>query len=178
MNRSRSVLAVRHCESTGQEPEAVLSARGRAQAETLAAKLRDQPIASPYLRARQTIAPLAAQRGLHIDTDERLAERRLSPRPIDDWLDHVARSFEDLDARASGGESGREAQLRGWAALGDALETPNTLLVSHGQLLALVLRRIDSRFGFSGWRAMSNPDVFRIFGAPGETLVFERLWSD
>jgi len=121
------------------------------------------------------LSELAAARrlGLTIEVDERLAERRLSPRPIDDWRGHVARSFEDLDARAAGGESGREALVRAWAAVQDALETPGTLIVSHGQLLSLVLHRIDGRFGFAGWQAMTNPDVFRFERTAGGELRFE-----
>jgi 2,3-bisphosphoglycerate-dependent phosphoglycerate mutase len=177
-----AVLAVRHCQSAGQAPDAPLTALGQRQADALAAWLHGRAVvrilSSPYARAQQTIAPLAAQRRLAIRIDPRLAERRLSVDPIDDWREVVARSFTDLDARAPGGESGRDALTRGWAALQDALAMPNTVLVSHGQLLSLVLSRIDPTFGYGDWQAMSNPDVFRVERAADGGLRFERLWRE
>ena len=182
MTGASHVLAVRHCESAGQAPDAALTPLGQRQAGALAAWLQGQDVArilsSPYARARQTIAPLATQLGLAIEIDPRLAERRLSPDPIEDWREYVARSFGDPDACAPGGESGGDALARGWAALQDALAVPRTLLVSHGQLLSLVLTRIDPAFGYRGWQAMSNPDVFVIERASGGQLRFERLWRE
>jgi 2,3-bisphosphoglycerate-dependent phosphoglycerate mutase len=176
----RAVLVVRHCESSGQAPGASLTAKGRQQAEALARWLEESAIArivsSPYARAVETISPFAQRRGLAVALDERLAERRLSPAPIDDWRDYVARSFAEPDARAPGGESGGEALARGWAALCDALAQPGSLLVSHGQLLALVLHRIDARFGFAAWQAMTNPDVFQIERSASGELRFARVW--
>jgi 2,3-bisphosphoglycerate-dependent phosphoglycerate mutase len=58
------ILLMRHCESSGQAPAAALTERGRAQARSLAAFLAAHPvdhlISSPYLRARETIAPFAS----------------------------------------------------------------------------------------------------------------------
>ncbi len=182
-NARRALLAVRHCESSGQAPDAPLTAAGYAQAERLADALGSQGIArivsSPYRRARETALPLAQRLGIEIEVDERLAERRLSPAPLAlaDWRAHVERSFREPDARAPGGESGREAVTRGWAALHDALRVDRTLIASHGQLLSLVLHRIDARFGFAGWSAMTNPDVFRIERDGEGALRFDRAWD-
>lgn len=174
-----AILAVRHCASEGQAPEAGLTARGREQALHLADAIAGRhPVArivsSPYRRARESIAPLASRLGLRVEIDERLAERRLSPVSRDDWREFVRRSFDDLDARAPGGESGREALARGWSALHDALASPGALIVSHGQLLGLVLHRIDAGFGYADWEAMANPDVFRIARTAGGGLCFTR----
>lgn len=57
-----------------------LSEAGRAQAQQLAAALRDagakRLVSSPALRCRQTLAPLALATGLPVEIDERLDERR------------------------------------------------------------------------------------------------------
>lgn len=150
------MLLIRHCESIGQAPEAPLTEHGRAQALALAAHLAQYPIdyvvSSPYVRACETSAPFAGRAQLAIHIDERLAERRLSPEPIDHWREVVRESFRDPDHRVPGGESGRETLVRGWAALEAALATGHRLpaLVTHGQLMSLVLHAIDPRFGFSG----------------------------
>lgn len=51
---------------------------GLVQAEKLAAWLRHEPIerivSSPYVRCRQSVEPLAAALGLHVETDEALEE--------------------------------------------------------------------------------------------------------
>ena len=177
------LLLVRHCESSGQDSAAPLTERGREQAAGLAIELARYPIdhvvTSPYLRARETIAPFAEQARLRVYPDEALAERRLSPEPIDRWQDEIRKSFIDLDHRLPGGESGREALVRGWAALAVILAGGYRLpvVVSHGQLLALVLHSLDPSFGFSGWESLSNPDVYLLENSAAGRLRFTRVWS-
>jgi 2,3-bisphosphoglycerate-dependent phosphoglycerate mutase len=178
-----AALLVRHCESSGQAPDAPLTARGLAQAEALAHVLAQHPIdhvaTSPYLRARQTVEPFAARAGLRLHVHDGLAERRLSPEPIEHWRDVVRRSFTDPEHRVPGGESGAETLARGWAALDAILRGGHRLSVvaSHGQLLSLVLHSIDSSFGFAGWESLTNPDVFLLRAADSGSFRFERVWN-
>src|SRR5690606_33282169 len=106
-----SLIVVRHCASSGQHPEAPLTAAGRAQARELAERLSSLPVdhivSSPYVRAISTIEPFAERTGLGIRIDDRLAERQLSPEPIDHWREVVRLSFEDPEYCIPGGESGR-----------------------------------------------------------------------
>jgi 2,3-bisphosphoglycerate-dependent phosphoglycerate mutase len=100
MPRMRKTLyIVRHCKAAGQQPEATLTVDGHVQAEQLAEKLAALPIeriiSSPFVRAKQSIAPLAERLGLPIVTDTRLAERVLAVR------------------RHSGLGGGAEIELRG-----------------------------------------------------------------
>jgi 2,3-bisphosphoglycerate-dependent phosphoglycerate mutase len=174
------LLLVRHCAASGQEPEAALTLEGVQQAERLAERLAREPIdrvvSSPYRRAIDSIAPLAARRGLDVEVDPRLAERRMSAQPIDHWRDLVRRSFDEPDLRAPGGESARETLVRGRAALDDVIAGAHRLpvVVSHGQLLALLLHELVPGFGYAGWESLRNPDVFRVAGEPGAFRV-ERL---
>jgi len=163
-------LLVRHCESSGQAPDAPLTTRGSVQAEALAEFLAPRTIgrilSSPYLRARQSIEPLARKAGLELEIDARLAERNLSPRPIDGWREVVRRSFEDPGFSVHWGESGAETLARGLAAIRPALDAAADGLVviaSHGQLLSLVMHSIDPGFGFAGWKALSNPKNRGVF---------------
>jgi 2,3-bisphosphoglycerate-dependent phosphoglycerate mutase len=177
------VLLIRHCTSSGQAPEAPLAADGYRQAEALADRLGaagiDRIVSSPYRRARETIAPLAARLGIDIELDPRLRERELSPAPIEHWRDVVARSFIDPDFCVPGGESGRVTLARGWAALEAALGSPArvTALVSHGQISSLVLHHIGPPFGYEGWQKLSNPDVYRIERGSAGRLTYTRVWS-
>jgi len=179
----RRILLIRHCESSGQHAEAPLTERGLSQADALATTLARFPIervvSSPYLRARQTVAPFAARAGLAVELDARLAERRLSAQPIRDWRDVVRASFEDLDRRASGGESGREVLARGRAALADALAGAATwtALVGHGQHLSLLLHDFDGRFGYAGWESLSNPDLYLVEADASGRLRYARAWD-
>jgi 2,3-bisphosphoglycerate-dependent phosphoglycerate mutase len=150
------------------------------QAVTLAERLATHPIdyvvSSPYLRARATIAPLAARVGLPVHIDARLAERRTSPEPIPNWRDVVKRSFVDPEHRVPGGESGAEALSRGLAAISAVLAAGHRLpvVVSHGQLLSLVLHSINAEFGYQGWQSLRNPDVF-LLEVDGPRATFSRL---
>ena len=172
-----TLYLVRHCQTSGQAPEAPLTEEGLAQAERLADFLAplgpDRIVSSPYRRAVQSAEPLAARLGLPIEIDERLRERLLTTAP-GDWHEQYRRSFDEVDAVLEGGESTRAALARAAAAIEAILAAPAraTVVVSHGNLSTLILRHFDGRAGFDEWRAMTNPDVFRI--AAGRP---ERIWS-
>ena len=117
---------VRHCQATGQEPDAPLTERGEQQGISLAGWLSDvsigRIISSPFVRAYQSIVPLSEHLGLTVEVDERLVERVLSPVPLNDWRKRLADTFVDLDLSFEGGESSRIAMTRGVAAVNWAME--------------------------------------------------------
>jgi 2,3-bisphosphoglycerate-dependent phosphoglycerate mutase len=177
------MLLVRHCDSTGQAPDAPLTPEGSAQAEVLAQYLSAQPVdqifSSPYLRARATIEPFAARAGLSVRVHEGLVERRLSPEPIAHWREVVRRGFLDPAYRIPGGESAAEALERGWNALLSILLSGHRLplAVSHGQLLSLVFQALEPGFGFEAWQSLSFPDVHLLEGPIDGPFTFKRVWS-
>jgi len=122
---SKILYLVRHCQSTGQAPDAPLTALGQSQAVALVDWLGcvgiERLISSTYTRAYQSIVPLADHLGLAIETDKRLVEQTLSSIPLDDWRDHFAASFIDLDLCLEGGESSRTATNRAIAVINAAL---------------------------------------------------------
>jgi 2,3-bisphosphoglycerate-dependent phosphoglycerate mutase len=165
----------------GPAPEAPLSERGREQAKRLADFLAAHPVdrvvSSPYLRARQTIEPFAARAGFEIGLDARLRERGVVHDPNAAWREIVRASFADLDHPAPGWESARDAVVRGRSALDAALDADDRpVLVTHGQLMSLVLQTIDRGFGFDGWQALTNPDVYAVERTRGGEHRFERVW--
>jgi 2,3-bisphosphoglycerate-dependent phosphoglycerate mutase len=162
-------------------PEAKLTREGTADAEKLARRLEglsvDAIISSPFRRARETVSPFACRKGLEIAFDARLAERRLASADLPDWREHIRRSFDDLDYRAPGGESLREAQTRGLAAIADVALRGYRLpaLCTHGNILATILMSVDAGFAFDAWSALRSPDLFEIRCEDGRPLSYRRL---
>ena len=178
-----NLILVRHCQAAGQEPETSLTDVGIQQAQTLATFLTDYPIdhitTSEYLRARQSIRPFASTSDLPVNTDARLNERSLSSEPLKNWLEVVRDSFDDHDLRAPGGESALEVLARAWAALDEILASDHSmpLVVTHGNLMALVLHSLDHTFGFEGWKSLGNPDVYVLLTSDVGQPTFERIWQ-
>lgn len=176
-----TILLIRHCVSTAQHPDAPLTDTGAAQAIALAEKLAtigvDAIYSSPYRRALATIEPFARQFNLVVQTDARLRERILSPEPLDDFIRHIQRSFEDPSHRAPGGESLAETRQRALEALKEISSRTHKLavVVSHGNLIASVLKSANPDFGFEDWRALRNPDLFRLQFKNGLLLSYARL---
>lgn len=179
----RAVYLVRHCEAEGQRPDAPLTGEGVRQSEKLAEFLSDagisRIISSPFMRARDSVLPLSKRLGVEIEEDARLSERVLCAAPTLDWKERLRETFSDPDLRFEGGESSREATKRGVAVVEEA-STDGVLpavVVTHGNLMALILRHFDDRFGFEEWKTLSNPDVFRITTST-ETARISGIWTN
>jgi len=175
------LLLIRHCQSTGTHPDAPLSEAGAKAAEALAARLHelaaDAVYSSPYERAQATVRPFAISAGLSIGLDDRLRERVLSDRELEDRWDHVRRSFTDPDYRAPGGESLNQTAHRAIAALADIAAAGHRLpaVASHRNLTASVLRSIDAAFGFEQLLGLRTPDLFEVELDVGRPIRFVRL---
>jgi 2,3-bisphosphoglycerate-dependent phosphoglycerate mutase len=169
-----TVLLVRHAEpmppgtSGFDEFTRPLTAKGMrdvAQLREMHASTRiDVAYSSPYLRARQTIDPLARSRGLAIATIEDLRERMLSLTELPDWRTHLRRSWEDFDY-APPGESGRVAQARVVRVL-DTIASRHSIgtviLASHGNLIALALHAFMPNVDYEFWESIPMPAVFTL----------------
>ena len=175
---ARTIYIVRHCQASGQAPDAELTAEGRVQAEELADFLEKlnvkRIISSPFPRAVQSVQPAAKRLGLDIRTDERLKERVLGSGEMPDWLEKLEESFMDSSVKLSGGESGLEAQERAAEVIADA--TDGTVIVTHGNLMALMLQSADPAYGFEKWKSLSTPDVFEMT-IEGALKDVRRIWK-
>lgn len=174
----KTFYLVRHCQAEGQHPQARLTVEGRAQADRLARFFAQREISyivsSPYVRAIESIGPTLQQTKLPLETDIRLSERVLGHGNLPDWLEHLERSFKNMELKLAGGESGSEAAERGIAAV--SAVPHQSIVVTHGNLLALLLNHWDSGFGFDDWRNLSNPDIFKITHG-GQSTIVERVWN-
>ncbi|GAB6685898.1 histidine phosphatase family protein [Bacillus luti] len=179
----KKLIVIRHCSATGQERDAELTSVGREQANTLATFLLENHlqinyiISSPFIRAIDSIRPYALQANLSIQEDERLAERILSNVPMDDWMQKLESTFTNIDIAFSGGESTKQATDRAISLIQDILELEHdtTLLVTHGNLLTLILRHFDHSIGFHESKTLTNPDIYEI--TLNEQSIIKRLWD-
>jgi 2,3-bisphosphoglycerate-dependent phosphoglycerate mutase len=173
----KTLYIVRHAKATGQDPDASLTPEGELQAIHLADQFAAMPIerilSSPYSRATQSIAPLAQRLDLPIITDERLIERILSTRDLADWLTALRATFDDLELCFAGGESSRTATQRVVAVLNDVIAhtARTTVIVTHGNLMTLLLKHFKSEIGFALWQQLTNPDVYRVELGGGSTTI-------
>ncbi|MEM7077068.1 MAG: histidine phosphatase family protein [Pseudomonadota bacterium] len=171
------LVLIRHAASAPApdlaEPLWPLSEEGDAQAQALATLLSARGVdpdcvvrlvSSPYLRALQTLRPLANRLGLPLYQHRDLAERRLSSLRLDDWRAQLARTWKDFDYVLPGGESSRACQNRVCSALQQIAQQhadhDTVAVCSHGNAIALFLQHLQPTFGFDDWATMGNPEIY------------------
>lgn len=163
---------IRHCETTGQSPEAPLTELGCRQASELSQALAKigirRIVSSQYLRAVESAKPLANRCGVTIETDPRLCERKLGDVP-GEWLSALAQTFSDDSLAFPGGESSGVATTRAMNCVSEILHSAvgPVAIFTHGNLLSLIARSFDKSLGFEFWRGLKNPDVFEVFEQNG-----------
>lgn len=165
MPPTATLLCLRHCQSTGQAPDAPLTASGHAAAQRLADALEawapGRLFSSPYRRATQTLAPFAHLRNRAVIIDDRLREHELCAPDFAGWREALQQSFLDDAVRFPGGETSAEARDRALAALADIADSTNrAVIATHGKLLALLIGTVRPDFGYAEWQQLRNPDAF------------------
>lgn len=179
----KNIFVIRHCSAQGQNDDAPLTGEGILQAKALSNFLQDKGIekviSSPSERAIQTIAPFMKKNGVEMSTDSRLRERVLSTRNLDNWRTCLEDTFRDRDLRFDGGETSNEATARSYSVAREVISTDygTVALVTHGNLMSLLLGVFDSSFGFEGWTNLSNPDVYLV-RTDGVNHEVKRVWNE
>jgi len=178
----KKIYIVRHCEASGQPPESSLTQKGFEQSLELSHFfsniLVDRIISSPFLRAVQSIQPTVNHKQIQLEVDHRLAERVLTSEVYPDWLRRLEETYSDLELKFKGGESSKEAIERVLSLVKEIInyESEHTIIVTHGNLMSLLLMHFDSEFGFEQWRMLSNPDVYEL-SIDTEHTEFKRIWN-
>ncbi|WP_407272793.1 histidine phosphatase family protein [Radiobacillus sp. PE A8.2] len=181
----KRLVMIRHCNAEGQHKDSPLTKDGVTQAQQLAKYIDEHAlsinriISSPYLRAIESIKPYAEKNDITIEIDHRLQERMLSELPIDDWLEVLEESFDNLDFRLPGGESSNDAFERANEVVQEAISDTNNetiAIVTHGNLLAIMLKQFGDDVGFKDWMQLSNPDLF-VIEIAGENCTVNHLWE-
>ncbi|KON82920.1 phosphoglycerate mutase [Rossellomorea marisflavi] len=179
---NKTIYLVRHCKAEGQAPDARLTREGKEQADRVTAFFKgisvDAILTSPYLRAVDTVRGLAEDHGIPLKEETRLSERVLAGQDQPEWLSMLERTFTDLELSYPGGESSRQAMERGMEVIDDVLQRQHhvTVMATHGNLMALLLKRFDVTFGFTQWKTLSNPDIYRLDFSV-EAPVIKRVWK-
>lgn len=168
---------VRHGESQAQvsdwpgpDSDVPLSDVGRAQARALSLQLPalaiERALCSPFVRAVETATlVLAHTRHQPVKVDD------LRERFAGDWLKLYQRSPEmrqqmaRWDFQPPGGESVRQATRRGLAALAAHENGADTIIFSHGRIIAGLLTLIDGL----------DPRKTEIHAVPNCTLIEREL---
>ncbi|WP_232241164.1 histidine phosphatase family protein [Kutzneria sp. 744] len=166
------IVLVRHAESVHPSPggpddyHRPLAETGLAQAEDLVAELAPvKPAliaASPYLRAMQTIQPLARALGLPVHTDHELREWDSGLEPTPDWARHYEQSWADLDFARPGGESLNQLTARATAVLRELGRRSAVIVGSHGTFIARALSGFGIEVDWPFSKAMPSPAIYRI----------------
>ncbi|WP_144550848.1 histidine phosphatase family protein [Peribacillus simplex] len=179
----KKIYIVRHCEAQGQPSESQLTEKGSKQAKYLVEFFSntkiDRIISSPFLRAIKSVEPLSEKTNIKIEIDERLSERTLSTTDLPDWYEKLKATFNDMELKFEGGESSQEAMNRIVNVVEEVIKngTENTVIVSHGNIISLLLKNYNGNFDFECWKNLSNPDIFQI-NCINNGVIWERIWED
>ncbi|MEL6343994.1 MAG: histidine phosphatase family protein [Myxococcota bacterium] len=173
----KTVTLIRHAKSAVldgvPEPDWPLTEQGHQQARDLVGLFADSSIAgvhaSPFLRAVDTVRPLARALRITVRVHPDLRERHVQDTlidPFEAFMDVMRRSFADPDFALPGGESNRQIADRGWAALEKILDTydenEHIVVASHGNLISAMLQRLEPRIGFAFWQELPNPAIIML----------------
>jgi 2,3-bisphosphoglycerate-dependent phosphoglycerate mutase len=180
-----TIYLIRHAHAMWRQDESrPLSEVGTTAAAMVADRLSSRPIVavytSPSRRSVETVEPLAKRLGLRPEPISDLRERELPVVPPGDFVALVQRAWRSPEEAPEGGESNVQAQARGLAVVHTLLARhvgSQVVLGTHGNLLALVLNALDSRFGYDFWRRLSFPDIYELAFNGSELRGVERLWD-
>lgn len=156
---------MRHCKALGQEIDADLTSEGAELSQNIIRKLEglkiDKIYSSLMKRAIKTVEPFAIKNNMEINIDSRLAERVLTRENTEKFLLYLKKSFFDYKLKFEGGESSEEAVARAMELLNEIRTDENTLIVSHGNLIDLIINNFE-KFGYDDWKDLKNPDLWEI----------------
>ncbi len=169
----KTAYLIRHAQSRPSseiaEPEWPLSKRGLEQADQLGPLLEpleiDRVYSSPYLRTLSTIDPFVKKLGLEVVVDPELRERKITNSVRKDFPELWLRSWKDFSFALPGCENSFDAQRRFVGAVTRIMtdETSPTIGISaHGNVIALMLNHVESRYGWVEADRLRNPDVVKL----------------
>ncbi|MGD6876437.1 histidine phosphatase family protein [Bacillus infantis] len=177
---------VRHAHSpyTPDELARPLSSRGFADAERITGVLEkeniDIVISSPYRRAVQTVEGVANVIGKEVIIEDGFKERYLSAKPVEDFTLAITKVWKEPYFSWEGGESNIDAQKRGVKATLKVLEKfegKNIAAGTHGNIMVLIMNYFDKKYGFSFWKNLNMPVVYKLTFDKRDLKEVNRIWN-
>ena len=160
----KTIYFVRHCQSDSSVREdklRPLTEKGQQDARRVTEYFRDiavdRVISSPYKRAIDTVAGVAAARNLPVETDDRLRERAVGTW-VQDFDTFARQQWSDLDFALPGGESLNHVMARNASALEQMLadSAESTVVGTHGTALCAMIHSLDPAFGYADFCRIVN----------------------
>ncbi|SDN93295.1 histidine phosphatase family protein [Bacillus sp. OK048] len=177
---------VRHAHSTytPYELKRPFSEKGQADAEKITQIFKkeniDYVISSPYKRAVQTVEGVTDFTGKEVIIESDFKERILSEVPIENFDLAITKVWEEPTFSWEGGESNIIAQKRGFEAtikVLDRYEGKNIVLGTHGNIMVLIMNYFDKKYGFSFWKALNMPDIYKLTFNRTKLIEVKRIWK-
>lgn len=177
---------VRHAHSTytADEWTRPLSERGAGDVPHITNILSKEAIelvvSSPYNRAIQTVQGIADQIGTEVLLIDDLRERTLTTEPAENFTLAMTRVWEDPTFAWEGGESNVVAQKRGVRAIQallDQYEGKRIAIGTHGNIMVLMLNYFDDKYGYTFWKELDMPDIYKVTFDQHELVNVEKLWD-
>ena len=194
----KTLYFIRHAQSEANRREILasrqdfpLSEKGRADAEAIAAELKeiatlDRIVCSPLIRAQQTAAPIAEAFGLEVEMDDRLTEQDLGI--------YAGMSYADLESRTDymhdrtqrwnwvpdgGGESYEMIfqRLEPFFQGLENLEGDSILFVTHAVTMRMIKATLEQTLPDYPREIAQNGEIWKTqFTKTGDTHVVESIF--
>jgi 2,3-bisphosphoglycerate-dependent phosphoglycerate mutase len=177
---------VRHAHSTytPDELKRPLSEKGQVDAEKITRILKkeniDYVISSPYKRAVQTVEGVTDFTGKEVIIENGFKERILSEVPVENFDLAITKVWEEPAFSWEGGESNIIAQKRGVEATLKVLERyegKNIVVGTHGNIMVLIMNYFDKKYGFSFWKELNMPDIYKLTFDRTSLKEVMRIWK-
>ncbi|MGE7947168.1 histidine phosphatase family protein [Lysinibacillus sp. NPDC093688] len=136
---------------------------------------------SPYKRSVQTVAGIAQEHKLEINTIDSLKERNLSNGNLLDFDTAIHQVWSHPKFAFEGGESNEVAKERAITTLQKIiLAHPNDNIVigTHGNIMVLMMQYFDAQYNYSFWKGLSMPDVHQLTLQHFVLSDVQRTWKD
>ena len=186
-----SIYFVRHATSPfslDNERDRGLSEQGKLDSIRAADVLRyeaiDMIISSTFVRAIDTVKPLAELLNKEIIKSEQLIERPIASLKYivgeQELLEAIERSFMDIDYCMAEGETTRQAQERAVPVIQRLLtehKGKRIAIGTHGNIMTIIMKYYDNSYGFDFWSRTSKPDIYKLEFEEFELKQVERLWK-
>jgi 2,3-bisphosphoglycerate-dependent phosphoglycerate mutase len=153
-------------------------------AELLSTEGIDVVASSTFVRAVETVRPLADHLNKEILQFEDLVERPIASLKYEifeeELVKGIEKSFTDIDYCLAEGETTRQAQNRSVPTFEQILSVykgKKVAIGTHGNIMTIILKYYDDRYGFDFWKQTSKPDIYKLEFDDYELLRVERMWK-